>query len=91
MLLVLPGFSWAELVLTLATCVIGIGLLAAALTGFLLAPLDPLARIAAALAALLLIAPSPATSAVGLALGLPVVLASRARRAAAPGAARSGA
>lgn len=59
MLLVLPGFSWAELLLTLATAVAGIVLLAAALTGFLFAPLGPLARLAAGLAAFMMISPSP--------------------------------
>jgi len=82
MLLVLPGFSWAELFLTLGTAVAGIVLLAAALTGFLFAPLGPLARLAAGLAAFLMISPSLVTSLSGLALGLPVVLVSRARRAA---------
>jgi len=82
MLLVLPGFSWAELFLTLGTAVGGIVLLAAALTGFLFAPLGPLARLVAGLAAFLMISPSPAASLSGLALGLPVVLMSRARRAA---------
>ncbi len=84
MLLVLPGFSWTELVLTLATCVAGILLLGVALTGYLFAPLGPLARLVAALAALSMIAPSPSASLLGLALGLPVVVTSLARRATAP-------
>jgi TRAP transporter 4TM/12TM fusion protein len=82
MLLVLPGFSWAELFLTLGTAVGGIAFLAAALNGFLFAPLGPLARAAAGLAAVLMISPSPGASLSGLALGLPVVLVSRARRTA---------
>jgi TRAP transporter 4TM/12TM fusion protein len=77
MLLVLPGFSWTELALTLSTCVLGIVLLGAALTGFLFRPMPWLPRGLAGLAALLMISPGLVPTLLGLALALPVVLLNR--------------
>ena len=80
MLLVLPGFSWSELALTLSTAVLGIVLLGAALTGFLFRPLERLPRAVLGLAALAMISPAPVPTLLGLALAAPVVLLNRAGR-----------
>ncbi len=75
LLLVAPGFSWAELAVTLSTCMIGIVLLAAAFTGYLRTTLGSVARALAALAGLCFALPVPAAAMAGTLLALPALLA----------------
>ena len=80
MLLVVDGFSWSELIVTVATCILGIVLLGAALTGWLFAALGIAARAVAGLAALLMISPNLWATGLGLAIALPLVIWNRRAR-----------
>ena len=84
LLLVADGFTWAAFTVTLIGAIIGIGLLGAAFSGYLLTHLTRLQRWYIGLVSLLFVAPGLLTMAVGLLLVLPVVvLQMRQRKAAA--------
>ena len=84
LLLVADGFTWAAFTVTLIGAIIGIGLLGAAFSGYLLTHLTRLQRWYIGLVSLLFVAPGLLTMAVGLLLALPVVvLQMRQRKAAA--------
>ncbi|MCW5745960.1 MAG: TRAP transporter permease [Alphaproteobacteria bacterium] len=74
LLLVLPGFSWSDFIITAAGCLIGITLLGAAFSQYLLAPLQGWECWLLGLAALPIIAPGITSTLVGLALALPVLI-----------------
>ena len=75
MLIVLPEyFSWAEYISVTVSCVIGILLLGAALTGYLIAPMAKPLRILMAVGAVLIVAPSMESNLWGGALVLPVLV-----------------
>ena len=74
MLLVTKDFTWAGYIETTAGCVVGIVMLAAALTGHGRAPIRGLERLALFVAAILVIAPNRTASLIGLALAAPVAL-----------------
>lgn len=73
LLLVSGDFSWSEFTVTLAGAMIGIALLGAAFSGFLLAPISRLARWYIGLISLLFITPGLVTMAVGFLLLAPVL------------------
>lgn len=84
LLLVADGFTWAAFTVTLIGAIIGIGLLGAAFSGYLLTHLTRLQRWYIGLVSLLFVAPGLLTMVVGLLLALPVVvLQMRQRKAAA--------
>jgi TRAP-type uncharacterized transport system fused permease subunit len=74
LLLVTEGFTWGAFFLAFFGAVMGIYVLAAAVTGWLFAPLKGWERLALTVAALLLVAPSMTPTIVGLILILPVAL-----------------
>ncbi|MDX1605512.1 MAG: TRAP transporter permease, partial [Candidatus Competibacterales bacterium] len=80
MLIVVDGFSWGTFLLTTLTCAVGIVLLGAALTGYLLAPLPRSGRWPLGLGALLLVFPDPEAGLLGLLLSAPVLVLQWARR-----------
>jgi TRAP transporter 4TM/12TM fusion protein len=91
MLIVAPGFSWTELVVSTTCCLASIMLLSAAFTGWLLAPMPGWQRWLTGIAALPLIMAKPATIALGLVLAAPVLIAqARARRKEKPASAAAG-
>ena len=74
MLIVTDRFSWSDFTITITGCSIGIILLGAALTGYLLAPLNRFARGALAIAALFLIAPGLYSGLVGVLVAGPILV-----------------
>ncbi|WP_299549029.1 TRAP transporter permease [uncultured Tateyamaria sp.] len=74
LLLVADGFTWAAFVVTFAGAMIGIGLLGAAFSGYMLTHMRKLERWYVGLISLMFIAPGLITMAMGLALVAPVVL-----------------
>ncbi len=74
MLLVTKEFTWAAYVETTAGCVVGIVMLAAALTGYGRSPIRGLERLALFAASILVIAPHRGATLIGLALAAPVAL-----------------
>ncbi|MBL8588224.1 MAG: TRAP transporter permease [Methylobacteriaceae bacterium] len=74
MLLVTKDFTWAAFIETTAGCVVGIVMLAAALTGFGRAPIVGLERVALALASVLVILPNRTATLIGLVVAAPIVL-----------------
>ena len=74
MLIVAEGFSWGEFFITIAGCVIGIVLLGASLTGFMLAPMKWPARWITGIAALLFVAPGLKSGAAGLLAFIPILI-----------------
>ncbi|MEI4473762.1 TRAP transporter permease [Frigidibacter sp. MR17.24] len=72
LLLVTDGFTWGAFALALFGAVAGVWVLAAAVTGWLFAPLRSWERLLLALAALLLIAPELTVTVIGLVLIAPV-------------------
>lgn len=75
MLIVIPGqFTWFDFLFTSISCAVGIGFLGTAIVGYLAGLLAPWQRLVLGVAALLLVDPRIATTLVGLAIGLPVVL-----------------
>ncbi|MGI9508938.1 MAG: TRAP transporter permease, partial [Geminicoccaceae bacterium] len=74
LLLVADGFTWAAFTVTLAGAMLGIAMLGAAFSGFLLAPLGRLTRWYLGLTSLLFVAPGLATMGGGFLLLLPVLL-----------------
>jgi TRAP transporter 4TM/12TM fusion protein len=88
LLLVAKGFNWPDFVITFVGCIVGITVLAAALSKFMLVEMTRGEQLLCLLAALLLIAPGLLPSAVGALMVLPVLirhLAARRKAAAAAG------
>ena len=73
MLIVTQGFTWAEFFETTIGCLIGIVMLAAALTGYGLAPMVQWQRLLLFVASVLVITPSRTLTIIGLLLAVPVV------------------
>lgn len=74
MLIMAPGFTWAELIGSTASCIASITLLSATFSGWLLAPLAMWERIVLGIAALPLILATPGSVGIGLVLAAPVLL-----------------
>ena len=74
MLLVTKGFTWAEFFETTSGCIVGIVMLAAALTGYGLTPMRAWERLLLGFASVLVISPSRIATLIGLALGVPIVM-----------------
>ena len=74
MLIVTKGFTWAAFIETTAGCLIGIVMLAAALTGYGLALMSRWERLLLFAASILVIAPSREATIVGLLLAVPVLI-----------------
>ncbi|MFN3462377.1 MAG: TRAP transporter large permease subunit, partial [Oceanibaculum sp.] len=89
LLIVTKGFTWWDFATTAATCALGVFILAAALTGYALAPMARWQRLSLGLSGLLLMAPNLTASLVGIAIALPAavaqVAAGRAEKAAEAG------
>jgi TRAP transporter 4TM/12TM fusion protein len=86
LLLVANGFTWSAFVITFVGCVLGITLLAAALSKFMLSELERWEQGVLALAALLTVAPGLVSTLIGMAIASPVLLRQWARR---PGSAQA--
>ena len=74
MLIVTKGFTWGAFAFTVTGCVLGIVMLAAALTGYGLAPMRRWEQWLLFLGSILVIAPNPTATAIGVALAVPVLL-----------------
>lgn len=75
MLLVLDDyFSWAEFIHTTSTCIIGIVMLGAALTGYMLRPMGFFMRWLLAIAAIMMVAPDIQANLWAVAVAAPVLL-----------------
>jgi TRAP-type uncharacterized transport system fused permease subunit len=74
LLLVAKGFTWADFWITFSGCVLGITVLAAALSNFFLVEMKPWEKLLCVAAALLLIAPGLVISLIGVALCVPVLI-----------------
>jgi TRAP transporter 4TM/12TM fusion protein len=72
MLLVTKGFTWGEFFETTLGCMVGITMLAIALTGYGLSTLRAWERVWLALASVLVISPNRTVTLVGLVLALPI-------------------
>ena len=73
LLIVAKGFNWPDFVVTFVGCILGITLLAAALSRFMLVEMRRGEQLLCLAAALLLIAPGLMPTLVGAALALPVL------------------
>jgi len=74
MLIMVTGFSWYEFVVAFAGCVLGITFLSAALSNYFLTRMRMWERLVCAAAAILMIVPGLLSTAVGIAIVVPVVL-----------------
>jgi TRAP transporter 4TM/12TM fusion protein len=74
MLLVTKGFNWPEFFETTGGCLVGVVMLAAALTGYGLARMPNWERLWLGFASVLVISPSRTATLIGLAMGVPVLL-----------------
>lgn len=75
MLIVLDDyFTWSEFLLTSVTCVIGILMLGAALTGYLLREITMPNRVLLGIAAILMVAPDMLTNLYSLGIAAPVII-----------------
>jgi TRAP transporter 4TM/12TM fusion protein len=74
MLLVTKGFTWGEFTETTVGCLVGIVMLAAALTGYGLTTMRGWERALLGLASILVISPSRSATLTGLALALPILV-----------------
>jgi TRAP transporter 4TM/12TM fusion protein len=74
MLLVTKGFTWGAFFETTAGCIVGIVMLAIALTGYGLARLAQWERLLLGIASVMVISPSRTATLLGLALSIPVLL-----------------
>ena len=74
MLLVTKGFTWAEFFETTGGCMVGIVMLAAALTGHGLAAMRAWERLLLGFASVLVISPSRTATLTGLVLGAPILV-----------------
>ena len=74
MLIVTSGFTWPAFFETVGGCLVGIVMLAAALTGYGLAFMRTWERLLLGIASVMVIMPSRAATVVGLLLALPIVI-----------------
>jgi TRAP-type uncharacterized transport system fused permease subunit len=74
LLLVAKGFTWVDFSITFVGCIVGIVLLAAALSKFLLVEMKRWEQALCGLGAVLLVAPGVVSGLVGLAVASPVLL-----------------
>ena len=74
MLIVLPGFTLYEFVVTFVGCAMGIALLSAALSRYLLVEMRPWERLLAVAAAIMMIVPGLTSTLIGCAMALPILL-----------------
>lgn len=74
LLLVAKGFNWPDFVITFTGCIVGITVLAATLSRYMLTRMQPWEQALGYLAALCLVAPGLWISMVGLALMVPVLI-----------------
>jgi TRAP transporter 4TM/12TM fusion protein len=74
LLIVVQNFSWLEFAVALAGCVLGITVLAAALSNYMLTRMQAWERILCVIAAMLMIAPEIVSTLVGVGIVIPVVL-----------------
>lgn len=74
MLIMVPSFTWTELIGSTASCIASIVLLSATFSGWLLAPLAMWERAVLGIAALPLILATPMSVAIGLVIAAPVLL-----------------
>ncbi|KAF0232123.1 MAG: TRAP transporter 4TM/12TM fusion [Beijerinckiaceae bacterium] len=88
MLIVTKGFTWAAFWETTTGCVVGIVMLAVALTGYGLAPIRGLERLALFVASVMVIMPDRMFTIIGLLMAAPILVRQimLSRRAAAPAA-----
>ncbi len=83
MLIVTDGFTWAAFAATVVGCAIGIVLIGAALTGFLVTHMARFERLLTFIAALLFVVPGVKSALAGLVLMIPVAINQLSKRAAA--------
>jgi TRAP-type uncharacterized transport system fused permease subunit len=74
LLLVAKGFTWPDFIITFVGCIVGITLLAAALSKFLFVEMKRWEQLLCGLGALLMVAPGLTSGLVGLAVAAPVLL-----------------
>ncbi len=74
MLIVTKGFTWGEFFETTLGCLVGIVMLAAALTGFGLGPMRRLERLWLFAGSIMVITPSRTLTLIGLAMAAPIVV-----------------
>ena len=74
LLLVAKGFTWESFIITFTGCVLGITLMAAALSKFMLVEMKRWEQLSCLFAALLMIAPSLTASLVGVAMVVPMMV-----------------
>jgi TRAP-type uncharacterized transport system fused permease subunit len=86
MLLVLPGFTWGEFIVTVGGCIVGIVMLSSAFAGWMFTNMSQWERWLIGIASLPVIAPGLTPTLVGLAAGAPVLVSQivKARRVPAP-------
>ncbi len=73
MLIVTDGFTWVAFLVTVSGAVVGIGLLGAAFTGYLLVPMMAVERWLLGFASLFFISPGGVTMAIGAVLAAPIL------------------
>lgn len=86
MLIVTDGFTWAAFAATVVGCAIGIVLIGAALTGFLITHMARFERLLTLVAALLFVVPGVKSALAGLVLMIPVAISQLSKRTAAASA-----
>ncbi len=74
LLLVAKGFTWYDFIVTFSGCVLGITILAAALSKYFLVEMKRWEQVLCFAAALLMVAPSLAATLVGLAMTVPMLM-----------------
>ena len=74
LLLVTKGFTWESFIITFTGCVLGITLMAAALSKFMLVEMKRWEQLSCLFAALLMIAPSLTATLVGVAMVIPMLI-----------------
>jgi len=73
MLIMVNNFSWYEFVMATGGCILGITFLSAALSNYFLTRMQMWERLVCAVAAVLMIAPNTISTAVGIAMVIPVI------------------
>ena len=80
LLIMVQNFSWYEFSVAFVGCILGITVLAAALSNFMLTRMKAWERVICVIAAVLMIAPEIVSTIVGVAIVVPVVLRQLAAR-----------
>jgi len=87
LLIMVDGFTWTEFAIAFVGCILGITVLAAALSNYMFTRMKMWERLVCVLAAVLMIAPGIVSTSIGIAIVIPIVLrqiaASRRKAAAA--------